>query len=329
MKGYPMKKVLVTQWLPESAKKDTPDGFELIHPPKDNPIYTPEALRDAVSDADGVLTILTRMPKELIDAAGKLRAIGNFGVGFDNIDYMYAGSKGIFVVNTPNSVMHPTAEVAMGLIIAATRGLVRHDRALRVAKRVTMEAFPEDDTMLYGKMLGVVGFGRIGKAVARKAKGMGMRILYHDVIKADAEIEQELETSLCDLDTLLKTSDVVTMHCPYTPENHHLMNERAFSLMKPSAYFINSARGPVHDEKALAAALRTGGIKGAGLDVFEDEPEILPELFDLDNLIMVPHVGTSAFDVRVAICRESLGGIYACLSGDMPSNIVNLDYFPK
>ncbi|MDR1535441.1 MAG: dihydrofolate reductase [Planctomycetota bacterium] len=324
-----MKKVLITQWLPDSAKEGVPDGVELVHPPRENPEYTAETLRDAIADADGVLTILTRMPRELIDIGKKLQAIGNFGVGFDNIDYKYAGSKGICVVNTPNSVMHPTAEITIGLIIAAVRGLVRYDRELRTRKRVSMTTFPVEDSSLYGKTLGLVGFGRIGKTVARKAKGMGMRIIYHDVIRADETVERELETSLHDFDALLRTADIISMHCPYTTKNHHLMNEHAFSLMKPTAYFVNTARGPIHDEKALAAALRSGRIKGAGLDVFEDEPEILPELFELDNVAMVPHIGTSAYDVRVAMCVESLGGIYSCLHGGRPANVVNLDFFPK
>ncbi|MDR3077906.1 MAG: hypothetical protein LBV15_03980, partial [Planctomycetota bacterium] len=181
----------------------------------------------------------------------------------------------------------------------------------------------------YGKTLGIIGYGRIGKAVGVKAHGLGMKILYHDVISAPAEIEKAVGARKVALEELLKTADFVTVHCPYIPENHHLINEKTLSLMKPSAYLVNASRGKMVDEAALVRALKAKTIKGAALDVYENEPEINPDLFDLDNVVLMPHIGTWSYDSRVTMMHEALGGIREYLEGKTPANIFNKEDLDK
>jgi glyoxylate reductase len=195
---------------------------------------------------------------------------------------------------------------------------LRHDK-----KCLPLPPYDDSSTRLYGKTLGIVGFGRIGQAVGVKAHGMGMKVIYSDVVPAPTETEKLIGARKVSLEELLKTADFVTVHCPYLPENHHLINDKTLALMKPTAYLVNASRGKMVNEAALVRALKAKIIKGAALDVYENEPEIHSDLLDMDNVVLVPHIGTWTYDSRVAMAHESLGGIRDYLNGQTPPNIFN------
>ncbi len=183
--------------------------------------------------------------------------------------------------------------------------------------------FSDIDCEVYGRTLGIMGFGRIGKMVCKKAQGLGMKVIYFDKYRASQEVEKEYNVTYMSFDDVVKNSDCITLHMPYIPENHHIFNAEVFRAMKDSAYLINAARGPIVDEKALAKALKDGTIKGAGLDVFEDEPNVEPELLELDNVTLTPHIASCTLKARMGMCREALGGIIGVLEGKKPYNVVN------
>lgn len=235
--------------------------------------------------------------RDVIEAANKLKVIGRAGVGLDNIDLEAAKEKGIAVFNAPGAPTNSVAELAIGLMLAVLRKIAYADRGMREGKWVKKECLGQE---LHGKILGVIGMGRIGRAVARIAHhGFGMKIIYYDVIRCPKEIEEELEARCLDLETVLRTADVITIHVPLTPQTKHLINEERLKLMKPTAILINTARGGVVDTNALVKALKEGWIAGAGLDVFEEEP--LPRdhpLTELDNVVLTPHIGANTIEAQ-------------------------------
>jgi len=297
-----LKKLILTRSIPEEVLVNFRDKVDITAPPEGKTLSHEEAVN------------------------GKnLKVIGNLGVGYDNIDWAHCTKKKVAVVNTPREVMHPTAELTLSIILALTRQIVYFDKRLRQTLNTSplTSSFPHGSTSMYGKTLGIIGFGRIGKALAFKAKGLGMKIIYNDVIRATPEQESELQAEYMSFDSVLKNADVISVHCPFLPENFHLINDRAFDLMKPTAYFVNAARGPITDEAALIRALKEKKIAGAGLDVFEKEPIVSPELAEFDNVVIVPHIGTLAYDVRLAMATEALTGIVGVLNGEIPYNVVN------
>ena len=235
--------------------------------------------------------------RDVIEAANKLKVIGRAGVGLDNIDLEAAKEKGIAIFNAPGAPTNSVAELAIGLMLAVLRKIAYADRSMREGKWVKKECLGQE---LHGKILGVIGMGRIGRAVARIAHhGFGMKIIYYDVIRCPKEIEEELEAQCLDLETVLRTADVITIHVPLTPQTKHLINEERLKLMKPTAILINTARGGVVDTNALVKALKEGWIAGAGLDVFEEEP--LPKnhsLTELDNVVLTPHIGANTIEAQ-------------------------------
>jgi len=269
-------------------------GFEVVYeeyPPEDK-------LLKLIEDVDVVFV----RSKPLITAAvisrgSKLKAIARAGVGLDNIDVKAAEARGIKVFSAPEAPTVSVAELTIGLMLAVVRKIAYADRKMREGKWVKKEA---EGIELRGKTLGVVGFGRIGREVARIAKkGFGMKVIYYDVVRADPKLEEELEATYVDLETLLKEADVVSIHVPLTPETKHLINESRLRLMKSSAVLINTSRGSVVDTNALVKALNEGWIAGAGLDVFEEEP--LPQnhpLTKLDNVVLTPHIGASTEEAQ-------------------------------
>jgi lactate dehydrogenase-like 2-hydroxyacid dehydrogenase len=326
------KKILCNFWIPGEVLKHLGDDFDLVYPKEE--IAGHFGLGDVIpylNEVNAVLIDGLPFDKSTIDKAGpQFQVIGRHGVGCDAVDCEYAGKKGIAVVNTPQTVTQPTAELAITLLLDTARNVSRLDRAIRGSNKcVTPFSFSGGSVAVYGKTLGIIGFGRIGKAVGVKARGLGLKVIYFDPIRAAAAQEAEIGVKHVPLEELLKIADFVTLHCPYVPENHHLINEKTLSLMKPSAFLVNASRGKMVDETALAAALKNKTIAGAGLDVYEFEPEINQELIQLENVVLAPHIGTWSRDTRLAMAKEALDGICKVLRGEDPLNVFNREFLVK
>ena len=305
----------VVQTLSEHCivKRNTEDG-----PPAREVLFT------ALADCQGVLTQLNdRMDGEVMDHAPSLRVISNIAVGYDNIDVPAATARGILVTNTPGILTETTADFAFTLLLAAARRMIESDRFARSGqwKRWKLDLLLGTD--VHHATLGIVGLGRIGQAVARRARGFQMNVLYAAPRRAAPEIEQELGARHVPLETLLRDSDFVSLHVPLKPETRHLIGAPQLALMKPTAILINTTRGPVVDEEALVAALREGRIQGAGLDVFEREPEIHPGLPGLPNVVLAPHLGSASRQTRLRMVELAAENLLAALGGQIPPNLVN------
>ena len=260
-----------------------------------------------------VSTFDYRVTREMIESAPFLRLITNFGVGFNNIDLDACRERGIRVTNTPQPVIEPTAELAFALMHDVARRTAEFDRKLRAG---TAEAFGVMNNLshsLYGKTLGIIGMGRIGQALARRAVASGMRIVYHNRRPLGDEVIRRLgyEVKYVSQEELLQTADFVSLNLPYTPEVKHLIGEKELKMMKPTAYLINTARGAHLDEQALVEALKKGEIAGVAMDVYEHEPQITPELLLLDNVVLSPHTGTGTWEGRIAMCENVCDNILA------------------
>lgn len=272
----------------------------------------------------GAITLLTeRVDAEFLDAARDLRMVANYAVGYDNIDVAECTRRAIPVSNTPEVLTETTADLAWALLMAAARRIAEGDRFLR-ARRPWIwgpELMLGQD--IHHKTLGIVGFGRIGRAMARRAQGFEMRVIYHDMARAPEEIERELHAEFRPFDQLLAEADAISIHVALTPETRRLFGAEQFRRMKPTAILVNTARGPVVDEAALANALRDGEIFAAGLDVFENEPEVHPDLLALDNMVIIPHLGSASVDTRDAMGLLAVENLIAALDGRRPPTLVN------
>ncbi len=317
-----MMKILVSEWVPEECLKPYEGEFEFTVPSREKHAFTYDEAYDMIEDYDGYFILDNDGDKKIIDKAKNLKVIANFGVGYNNIDWKYATEVGLPVVNTPTTVTESTAEHATALIIATMRGVARYDREIRRGEWNSPN-FSDIDCEVYGRTLGIMGFGRIGKRVCRKAQGLGMNVIYYDKFRAPKEVEEEFGVTYMDFDEVVKNSDCITLHMPYIPENHHIFNAETFKMMRKGAYLVNVARGPIVDEKALAEALKNNEIKGAGLDVFEDEPNVSPELLKLENVTLTPHIASCTLKARMDMCAEALSGITGVLKGEKPYNVVN------
>lgn len=308
-------KILVTYNIPREPFQNLPADWEITFPEKEA-LKKDDIIR-MLPDYDILLAVFSRpIDKEMLDAGKKLKLISNYGVGYNNIDVKYARKKGITVTNTPRSVSMPTAEMAMALMLAVARRVAECNMRIRTEKETMWGTMRNLGFGLQNKTLGIIGMGNIGKNVARMAEAFGMHILYHN-----RHSEVPGYTS-ADLDTLLKESDFISIHTPLTPDTQHLIGAREFSLMKKTAILINTSRGPVVDEEALAECLAHRRIAGAGLDVFEKEPHISKQLYHLDNVVMTPHTGTGTIDARIAMGEEALENIRNFIEGH-PTNVVN------
>lgn len=282
-----------------------------------------EQLRAAVADAEGLLCLLTdRIDAPLLTAAPQLRVAANMAVGYDNIDVPAATARQVLVTNTPGVLTETTADLAFALILASMRRLCEAERFVRDGRWTFWSATLLLGSDTYGKTLGIVGMGAIGRAVARRARGFAMPILYHNRSRDEAA-EAELGARYASLDELLHTADVVSLHMPYNKATHHLIGAAELAAMKPSAFLINTARGAVVDEAALAEALHAGTIAGAGLDVFEQEPHIHQRLRDAPNTVLVPHIGSASVETRTAMAITAARNILAALRGERPPNLLN------
>ena len=279
-------------------------------------VYTGEAaipaaeLRARVAGKDALVSLLTdAIDRSVIDAAPALKAIANVAVGYNNIDVPYARARGIVVTNTPDVLTESVADFTWAMILAITRRLAEGDRLIR---RNGWKGWGLDfmlGTELRNKQLGLVGFGRIARAVAARAPVFGMKVAYADVTEASGPFEK------LSLDRLLTTSDVVSLHVPLTPDTRHLIDKKALARMKRSAYLVNTSRGPVVEEEALAWALRERLIAGAALDVYENEPDVHPELIHLENALLVPHLGSATTETRTAMANLAADNVIAVLAG--------------
>ena len=268
---------------------------------------------------DGLIChIISAIDDEVLAAAPTVKVVANVAVGYNNIDLAAARRRGVVVTNTPDVLTETTADFAWTLLMAAARRVVEADHFARSGQWQRWEWDLLWGADIHGKTLGVVGFGRIGRAVARRALGFNMRVLYQDAFRADAAVERELRASRTELEPLLAEADFVSLHTPLLPETRHLMNERTLRLMKKSAVLVNAARGPVVDEAALVRALKEGWIAGAGLDVFEEEPKVHPGLLPLKNVVLAPHIASASFDTRLAMATLAIRNCLAVLDGQPP-----------
>ncbi len=308
-------KILVTYDIPREPFKNLPTDWEITFPEGEK--LTKEEIIRILPEYDILLAIFSRpIDKEIIDAGKKLKLISNYGVGYNNIDIQYARKKGITVCNTPESVCNPTAELCMALLLGIARRIGEFDRRIRTEREGMWGVMKNLGYGLRGKTLGIIGMGHIGQNVACKAAAFGMNILYYN---RKTEVPGYKKT---DLDSLLKESDFISIHTPLTEATHHLIGERELGLMKKTAFLINTARGAVIDEEVLSRFLEKRQIAGAALDVFEREPHITELLYSLDNVILVPHIGTATYDGRIAMAQEALDNIRNYLNGK-PTNVVN------
>ncbi|NOZ88938.1 MAG: D-glycerate dehydrogenase [Crenarchaeota archaeon] len=330
-------RLFVTRRLPGPCFKRMLEEFnadvwpEWRHPPH-------EVLVEKAPHYDAMVSLLTdRIDCEVIvaGARGRLRIISQYAVGYDNIDVDCATRHGIYVTNTPDVLTEATAELTWALILAAARHLVKADRYVRSGEwyRSGTGWHPELflGMELRGKTLGIIGFGRIGRAVARiGAKGFGMKVLYYSRRRAPREVEQELNARYVSLEELLRESDIVSLHVPLTPETRGMIGERELRMMKPTAILVNTARGAVVDPDALVKALREGWIAAAGLDVFHVEP-LPPEhpLTKLDNVVLAPHIGSATREAREAMTCAVLENLLAFKRGEVPPNLVNREVVEK
>ena len=314
-----MARIVVTRRIPETALDLLRAAGEVWLSPHDRPLQ-PAELHAAVAGADAVVTLLhDRVDDPFLDAAGPgLKVVANVAVGFNNIDVAACASRGVVVTNTPGVLTEATADIAFALVLMVTRRLGEGERLVRSGGTWTWSMFFMLGAGLQGKTLGIVGLGQIGCATARRARAFGMEIAYAGRRRADPAVEAELGARLLPLAELLAEADVVSLHVPLNDRTHHLIDTAALRRMKPSAYLVNTTRGPVVDEAALVDALRSGAIAGAGLDVFEHEPDVHPGLLGLENVVLIPHLGSATIETRTAMAVLAARNAVAVLAGEPP-----------
>jgi glyoxylate reductase len=314
---------LITGHLPENVISPLKEKYQVEMNQEDRPLDR-QAIISGVKDKHGLLPMLSdSINGEVLNCAPHLKMIANFGVGYNNIDVRAATARSIMVSNTPGVLTDATAELAFALILAISRRIVEGDRMVREGRFKFWAPMLFLGREVTGKTLGIIGMGKIGRAVATRARAFDMRILYHNRKRIDAEGEKELRAEYVDLKNLLMESDFVSVHVPLTEETKHLIGRNELSVMKPTAFLINTSRGPVIDEKALVEVLRARKIGGAGLDVYENEPSLTPGLTELDNVSLLPHVGSGTLETRIKIGTLAVENLIAGLEDRTPPNLVN------
>lgn len=313
-----MSRIVVTGRIPEPGLDILRDAGGVWAWDGDEPIPT-DVRNEQLATADAAVTLLTdRVDEAFLDAAPNLQIVANVAVGYNNVDVPACRERGVTVTNTPGVLTDATADLGMALILMVTRRLGEGERLVRSQEPWKWGMFMMLGTGLQGRRLGIVGMGEIGEAVAARARAFGMSVVYHNRNAVDVETEQRLGARLVGLDELLSTSDVVSLNCPYTDSTHHLIDRAALRTMQTGAYLVNTARGPIVDEAALVDALRDGTIAGAALDVFEHEPEVHPGLVDLENVVIVPHLGSATVETRTAMATLAARNAVEVLAGRPP-----------
>jgi glyoxylate reductase len=290
-----------------------------------------DELLEVIAGRDAIITMLTeQVDAEFLAAAGpNLAIVANHAVGFDNIDVAACTAAGVLATNTPDVLTETTADTAFALLMAAARRLGEGERFLRAERPWIWGPLMMLGQDVHHKTIGIVGFGRIGQAVARRAKGFGMDVIYADAFPLPAVVEAETGARRVELEVLLEQADFVSIHTNLTEETRHLFDAEAFKRMKPTAVLVNTSRGPVVDEAALADALESGEIFGAGLDVFEREPQVEPRLLALENVVVIPHLGSATVDTRDAMGALAVQNVFAALDGTRPPTLLNPDAFKE
>jgi len=319
-------KVCVTRRIPEAGIKLLREYCEVRYRDVMAPMSREELLRE-IRDVDALYcTLSEKVDKEVIDAGKNLKVIATMSAGVDHIDVDYATSKGIYIVHTPGVLTDTTADFAWALLMATARRVVEADKLVRVGKW----EFSWAPTMMlgydvHGKTLGIIGFGRIGQAVARRAKGFNMRILYYDVVRRE-DLEKELGVEYRPMEEILREADFVTLHVPLTPQTEKLIGEKELKMMKKTAILINTSRGKVIDQAALVKALKERWIAAAGLDVFEEEPlPVDSPLIELENVVLTPHIASASHDTRNRMAEYAASGMISVFKGEIPENLYNKD----
>ena len=321
-----LPKVYITRPLPSPAVERIAARCDVTMRPEDAPL-DPAQLVESCREIEGLMATGARVSEDVIAQASRLRVVANVGVGYDNIDVAACTRRRIPVTNTPDVLTETTADLAFALLMAVPRRLVECDRYVREGRWQYSKWELLWGADIHGKTLGVYGLGRIGKAVARRARGFSMRVLYHDIVRAAPALEQELGAQFVDRETLLREADFLTLHVPLTPETHHLIGARELAMLKPTAFLINAARGKCVDEAALVEALESKRLAGAGLDVFEHEPQVHPALLSMPNVVLAPHVGSATAQTRLAMAMLAAENLLAALEGRRPPNLVNPEIF--
>jgi len=312
------KNIFISNVLPDEARALIPRDVAVDYNSGKTGLSKAELISRLRGKDALICHIISTIDDEVLAAAPTVKVVANVAVGYNNIDVAAARRRGVVVTNTPDVLTETTADFAWTLLMAAARRVVEADHFSRSGQWQKWEWDLLWGADIFGKTLGIVGFGRIGRAVARRALGFNMRVLYQDAVRADAAVERELRATRMDLEPLLAESDFVSLHTPLLPETRHLMGERTLKLMKKSAILVNAARGPVVAEAALVRALKEGWIAGAGLDVFEEEPKIHPGLLPLKNVVLAPHIASASFDTRVAMASLAVRNCLAVLDGKPP-----------
>jgi glyoxylate reductase len=325
-------RVLMTMKHPGSAweKLSSANGIDATASGSADPI-SQAALYDALQNMDGVVSVIPdRFDAATFDRFPQLRVVANVAVGYDNIDVAAATARGIAVINTPGVLDETTADLAFALLLAAARRIVEADKYVREGNWKTWSFDLLLGTDLGGKTIGIIGLGRIGQAMARRAVAFGMKVIYTQRNRANAAAEAVAGGARhVSLDELLRESDFISVHCPLNESTKHLLSAKEFAKMKPSCIFVNTARGPIVDEAALVSALFNGKIHAAGLDVFEREPEVTHALLSMPNVVLAPHIGSASVETRSAMADLAVTGLLSALSGTMPPNMVNPEVWPQ
>ncbi|MEH7081621.1 2-hydroxyacid dehydrogenase family protein [Neobacillus drentensis] len=318
-----MAKILVAGEIPQK-------GLEMLLENHEVEVFSGEKLisntelKERIKDKDALLSLLsTPVTKEIIDQAPNLKIIANYGAGFNNIDFDYAASKEIPVTNTPIASTAATADLTMALLLASARRVAEGDEVCRTFGFNGWAPLYFRGREVTGKTIGIIGFGQIGQAVAKRAAAFDMKVLYTGPNRKSQEVEQALNVTYVSFDKLVAESDFITINCSYNPTLKHMFSTKQFEMMKSTAYIINCARGPIVDEAALIKALGEKQIEGAGIDVFEFEPEISDGLKKLKNVVLTPHIGNATYEARDAMAIMAAGNIVKVLNGEAPSYVIN------
>lgn len=317
-------KILVLGGLRDDALTDLKEVCDItIGPVGHRPDDDRQWVLDHIAEYDGVIVAKMIFDKQMIDAAKNLKIISTYGVGFDHVDTEYAKEKEIVVSNCPESVLRPTAELALTMILASARRIRYYDHTLREGVFLNADEYDNQGYSIEGKTLGILGMGRIGQQVARFAKALGMKVIYHNRHQLDEKIEAELDAKYVDFDELIKNADFLSLHAPATDETYHIINADVFKQMKDTAFLINVARGSLVDSDALISALKNDEIAGAALDVFENEPHPRQELVEMDNVIMTPHVGSATHVARFNLSKEAANNVLSFFKDGKAINQIN------
>jgi len=316
-------KVLITRKIFDEVIAFVRNHFEVDDNQSDIP-FPPDTLVQRLQKKAGAIILLTdRIDEAVLSQCPDLKIVSNIAVGYNNIDVPACTRHGVMVTNTPGVLDDTTADFTWTLLLATARRLIEADQHLRSSQWNGWKLMEFLGSDVHHKTLGICGLGRIGQGVARRAKGFDMQILYSDLVRATQSVEKELGASFVDKETLLAKSDFVTLHVPLGPQTTHYISAAELALMKPTAILINASRGPVVDEKALVQALKEGQIAGAGLDVYEREPEVEPALLSMKNVILAPHIASASYETRLRMAMMAAENLIAGLTGKRPPNLVN------